>query len=374
MNFFKFIPPHLSLNLEKLTHFLKPHTNRVYLVGGSVRDFLLEKKVFDVDIEVYDICPKQFDDLMKELGSKGVGKSFFVYKWQNIDIALARKESKNAPGHKGFLVEVCEDEKEASSRRDFTINSIMINLFNGKVLDFWGGEADLKAKILRYINAKSFSEDPLRVLRGVQFAARFGFFIEPETLKLMKSLSLKELSQTRITWELQKLFEGQFYAHGFIALYKLTLLETCFGIKLSWKKIAALSRELMRYNKNVPTHLRTYYWLFFFLHRANLDVKVILDRLKLPKEYYKMLVKAPFGNENMSDYDLVTVAIDRPLFQWVGVCRDGYIERAEKLGIYEKTYDGNIAVKNVILDGFCGKKIGQELRRRIIKKAKETYS
>jgi len=90
----------------------------------------------DIDIEVYDIDENKFVNLMEKLGAKGVGRSFFVYKFGNFDISLPRTESKIYSGHKGFSVALTNDEQTASKRRDFTINSIMRNIFTGEILDF----------------------------------------------------------------------------------------------------------------------------------------------------------------------------------------------------------------------------------------------
>ena len=133
-----------NAELEFIADFLAPHTKRAYLVGGSVRDMLLGREIYDFDIEIYDIKPEFFDTLMQKLGANGFGKSFFVYKFKNYDLSLARTENKVRSGHKGFEVSVCDDEKLGARRRDFTINSMMINIFNDEFLDFYGGLKDLK--------------------------------------------------------------------------------------------------------------------------------------------------------------------------------------------------------------------------------------
>jgi tRNA nucleotidyltransferase (CCA-adding enzyme) len=124
-------------DLKEIINFLKPHTKRAYLVGGALRDILMHKTPTDFDIEIYDITPKKFEILMNKLGAKGVGKSFFVYKYKNFDLSLPRTENKIDKGHKGFEVKICQNEKEASKRRDFTINSIMLNIFTNEILDFY---------------------------------------------------------------------------------------------------------------------------------------------------------------------------------------------------------------------------------------------
>ncbi|MCD8478201.1 MAG: hypothetical protein LRY68_10245 [Sulfurospirillum sp.] len=136
---------------ETAKTFLAPYTKRVYLVGGSVRDLYLNAPLHDLDIEVYDMAPDVFDDVMKRVGAVGVGKSFFVYRLGAIDFSLPRVERKSGVGHSAFEVEVCQDEKEASKRRDFSMNAMMVNIFTQELFDFWGGkEAIAKKKACYY--------------------------------------------------------------------------------------------------------------------------------------------------------------------------------------------------------------------------------
>ena len=93
--FFSKLPTKFQKKLDILKNYLAPYTKRVYIVGGSVRDMLLDIKVKDLDIEVYDIEPEIFDEIMSKLGAVGVGKSFFVYKWSGFDISLPRLEKKS---------------------------------------------------------------------------------------------------------------------------------------------------------------------------------------------------------------------------------------------------------------------------------------
>ena len=127
----------------------------------------------------------------------------------NCDLALARSENKTGQGHKAFEVQICTEEKMAAKRRDFTINALMINIFTNDFLDFYGGVKDLENKILRHIDAQSFQEDSLRVLRALHFVARFKFHIAPQSLKLMQSMDISDLSKERINAELYKFFQAQ---------------------------------------------------------------------------------------------------------------------------------------------------------------------
>ena len=201
-----FVPPELEEILRQT-----PALQRAYLVGGCVRDALAglphEK---DFDIEVFSV---DYEQLIAGLARWGktdlVGRSFGVVKLStgsgcNYDFTLPRKDSKVAAGHKGFDVEFEPDLplREAAARRDFTINSIMYDPQERKVLDFFGGQADLRSRILRHTSA-AFVEDPLRVLRGMQFAGRFELRAAPETVELARGMkgSFAELAVERVREE-----------------------------------------------------------------------------------------------------------------------------------------------------------------------------
>ncbi|MDR1053981.1 MAG: hypothetical protein LBL39_07370, partial [Planctomycetaceae bacterium] len=160
-------------------------------VGGFVRDILLGLSSKDVDIEVYGLTYKEILRILRHhFNVNLVGQSFGTIKVDNeIDISIPRKESKSGVGHKGFDVS-CDpnlDLYSAFSRRDFTINAIGIRMDNS-VYDPFGGVQDIDRKILR-APTESFCDDPLRVLRGMQFAARFGFKMEPKTVEYCKRVS-----------------------------------------------------------------------------------------------------------------------------------------------------------------------------------------
>ena len=184
---------------------------RALLVGGCVRDSLLgrEADVKDFDFEVYGI---PMEKLLATLETKFkldiVGLSFGVIKLHHfdIDIALPRRETKLGLGHKAF--ETAHDPflsiAEAAARRDFTINAIYRDPLTGEVIDPWGGQRDLEQRILRHISPH-FSEDPLRVLRAMQFIARFGLTPAPETIAICKTMTPENLPRERLFDEWAKL-------------------------------------------------------------------------------------------------------------------------------------------------------------------------
>ena len=180
-----------------------------YYVGGCVRDRILGIVNKDIDIEVHGVSVPDLEDILDGLGTRmEIGKSFGVYnlKGYDIDIALPRRERLIGTGHRDF--EVTADPlmgtKEASKRRDFTINAMMEDILSGEIIDHFGGRHDLSKKILRHIDDDTFVEDPLRVLRAAQFAARFGLEIAPETLELCKGIDLSTLSRERVLTEMEK--------------------------------------------------------------------------------------------------------------------------------------------------------------------------
>jgi tRNA nucleotidyltransferase (CCA-adding enzyme) len=184
---------------------------QAYLVGGWVRDFLLGKPSLDFDIEVYGLeMERLFNILVRYAKPNLVGKAFGIITMRIdgrvYDFAFPRTENKTGPGHKGFAVtpDPHLTFPEASSRRDFTINSMGLGIPDMELVDPHGGRRDLEARLLRHVSP-AFSEDPLRVMRAVQFAARFRLDIHPATQELCRSLSLAELPMERIQGEFKKL-------------------------------------------------------------------------------------------------------------------------------------------------------------------------
>ena len=197
---------------DGLTRLLRdvPALSRAYLVGGCVRDSLLGIVHKDFDLEVYGVG---YEVLERALSPHGrvdlVGKSFGVIKFsaqggEQWDFSLPRKDSKMSAGHKGFEVHFDPDiaPREAASRRDFTINALMFDPRTGEYLDFFGGREDLEKRVLRHTSS-AFVEDPLRVLRGMQFAARFDLTPTSETVKLCRSIvhTFPELAVERVGME-----------------------------------------------------------------------------------------------------------------------------------------------------------------------------
>ncbi|MEL0169899.1 MAG: multifunctional CCA addition/repair protein [Pseudomonadaceae bacterium] len=180
-----------------------------YLVGGAVRDHLLGLPVFDRDWVVVGATP----ELLQQEGFRPVGQDFpvFLHPTSGEEYALARTERKSGVGYGGFVFHTSPDVtlEEDLIRRDLTVNA-MAQAADGQIIDPYGGQQDLQAKILRHVSP-AFAEDPLRVLRVARFAARYaslGFRVADETMALMRQLSasgeLQNLTAERSWMEISR--------------------------------------------------------------------------------------------------------------------------------------------------------------------------
>ena len=202
--------PDLPGRLLKIAGDIREAGGRAFLVGGWVRDALLGKSCRDYDVEVYDMAQDALVPILSKYGRTNlVGKAFGVIhlamKGLSLDFSFPRTESKVGYGHRGFVVHTDEklSFKEAALRRDFTINAMGMELPELTLCDPYGGIEDLKRHTLRHVGP-AFAEDSLRILRGVQFASRFGCTLAPETVELCRTLSLDDLSVERLFEEFKK--------------------------------------------------------------------------------------------------------------------------------------------------------------------------
>jgi tRNA nucleotidyltransferase (CCA-adding enzyme) len=184
---------------------------RALVVGGWVRDRLLGRASKDMDMEVFGIAAADLPALLAPFGRvEPIGQSFPVYKLDTIDIGLPRRESKAGRGHKGFVVEgdPAMSVEDAARRRDFTINAIFwdpLNPIGDDYLDPFHGREDLARKLLRVVDPDRFGDDSLRVLRALQFAARFDLVLDDATAALCRSIGVDDLPPERVWGEIEKL-------------------------------------------------------------------------------------------------------------------------------------------------------------------------
>jgi tRNA nucleotidyltransferase (CCA-adding enzyme) len=201
------------LELVNLCSQLQELGGRALLVGGCVRDALLDADPKDWDLEVFGLMEDEMEPTLKAFGTVNeVGKSFGVIKvvtgsGEDYDIALPRREVKTGDGHQGF--EVTTDPtmslREAAERRDFTINALYYDPLTKEILDPCNGLEDLKQRVLTPVSDR-FKEDPLRVLRGMQFAGRFKASASDSFKKMASEVlhSYNELAGERVWGEFEK--------------------------------------------------------------------------------------------------------------------------------------------------------------------------
>jgi len=208
--------------LLEVAHAIAAAGGRVFLVGGWVREWVAAEYRLpcghEFDLEVYHLPPERLVGVLRRFGRVNlVGESFAVYKLHPhgaagdrlppLDVSLPRRDQRVGRGHRGFAIEGDPElsPAEATRRRDFTVNAMMCDPLTGDIVDLWGGRDDLERKVLRAVDPATFVEDSLRVLRGVQFAARLGFTIEPSTALLCRGIDLADLPAERLWGEIEKL-------------------------------------------------------------------------------------------------------------------------------------------------------------------------
>lgn len=212
----------------------------IYFVGGTIRDVFLGIPHKDFDLVIRGIPQEKLTEILKKEGQVNqVGKSFGVIKFHpreaadfEFDIALPRLEKSTGTGHRDFEVQFDHTLKieDDLGRRDFTINAMAHNLKTGALIDPFDGKKDLDQKILRQVFDRSFEEDPLRLLRAVQFSARFELKVEQATLQAMQTHAplIKTVSKERVIGEIRKLFLAHRPSVGFNLMRQTGLLDPVF--------------------------------------------------------------------------------------------------------------------------------------------------
>jgi tRNA nucleotidyltransferase (CCA-adding enzyme) len=215
---------------------------RALIVGGWVRDRLLDSaadqkpgtstETKDLDMEVFGIPAQDLPSLLEPFGKvEPIGQSFPVYKIGAIDIGLPRRESKAGRGHKAFAVEgdPSMSIQEAARRRDFTVNAISWDPLTEEFEDPFGGCDDLDMRILKAVDPETFGDDSLRVLRAMQFAARFDLTLDQETKALCRSIRLDDLPPERVWGEIEKLLlRAERPSTGFALALELGVIDQLF--------------------------------------------------------------------------------------------------------------------------------------------------
>ena len=199
----------------ELAEIVKNNGGQALLVGGSVRDSLMGKISKDFDMEIYGLESDKVEKNVQQIGKvSDVGKAFGILKIAlegglDIDVSLPRTDSKIDVDHRGFEIKTDPHMsiEDAARRRDFTINSIAADPLTGELYDFFDGVKDIKNRILKITDLERFKDDPLRVLRALQFIGRFGLEIDKDSIATIQEMApqLKELPKERIGEEWKKL-------------------------------------------------------------------------------------------------------------------------------------------------------------------------
>ena len=232
---------------------------RAMLVGGCVRDGLLGIPSTDIDCEVYGLAPDALCALAARFGDvddSGERYGIFTLRGEGIDLAVPRTERRTGPHHGDF--EVLPDPtlsfEKAASRRDFTVNAILRDALTGEIVDPFGGQADLKNHILRAVPGAGFGEDPLRVLRGAQFAARYDLTVDEATMEKMRRMPTDALSPARVMSETKKALMQSAYPEVYF-----DILRRAGALEVWFQELAALIgvRQNPKYHPEGDAYVHT---------------------------------------------------------------------------------------------------------------------
>jgi tRNA nucleotidyltransferase (CCA-adding enzyme) len=312
-------------------------------VGGYIRDYFLGHTSKDIDIELYGIASLEMvENLLKEFGEvNSVGKSFGVVKlkYENleIDFSLPRKDSKVSAGHKGFqvLTDANLDFATAASRRDFKMNAIGYDIFEKKIIDPFDGRKDIAEKRISAVEAEKFQEDPLRILRAVQFAARLAFRLDRALFELCKNMlaahALDELPQERIYEEIKKLLlKSQKPSLGFTLLKQLesTLYFSEFDAVLPSLDFLALQniedeKKLTLMFSLLCLHFKKE--ALCFLQQLTKH-KILLHQVDSFRE-----AKKSFDEESLSDYAIYSLATQVEIDSFLSLLDALYLGKKQQL-------------------------------------------
>lgn len=234
----------MQLTNEKWALEIKSLGGEIYFVGGCVRDFFLNKKSKDIDLLVRKVESENLIVLLKKYGRVDlVGESFGIIKFkpfdsnEDFDIALPRTEKwTGEKGYRAFntISDPFLDIVKDLERRDFTINSIAKNAFTGDFVDPFGGIKDINNRVIKMTNPETFKDDPLRMLRAIQFASRFNFLIDIETERsiITNGERIKEIPFERVLIELDKIVKKGSISLAYYLLDTTNLGYHIFGVEI----------------------------------------------------------------------------------------------------------------------------------------------
>lgn len=284
------IPEELKSLINKVRDAASRENLKAYLVGGFVRDLILGVKNLDLDIVVEGDAIMFAETFGRPLNAKVTAHrqfgtaTIFINHSVKIDFSTARQESYPKSGH--LPVVAPGSLKEDLYRRDFTVNAMAIGLADGKLVDYFGGKADLRNNVIRVLHDLSFTDDPTRILRAVRFEQRYGLKIEPRTLALLKeALKRKMLERVhphRTRDELVLILKEKSAIKNIRRLDKLAGFDFISDkIKVSGKVISLLrniEKEISRFNKGNSVKRPLDSWLVYLMGLfEDLDTRAIKD-------------------------------------------------------------------------------------------------
>jgi tRNA nucleotidyltransferase (CCA-adding enzyme) len=222
------------LRAQDIAEAVRDAGGRALIVGGWVRDRLMgtgNTASKDIDLEVFRVPVDRLRPMLETFGRvEAVGESFQVFKSGDIDVSLPRRDSKSGRGHRGFDVsgDPAMELDEAVRRRDFTINAIAWDPLTEEYLDPCNGRGDIERRLLRVVDPATFGDDSLRVLRAVQFAARFDLTLDETTRALCRQMPLDDLPAERIWGEIEKLLLAPRPSIGLSLAMELGVIRALF--------------------------------------------------------------------------------------------------------------------------------------------------
>lgn len=364
---------------KHLAQAVKAAGGRAFIVGGFVRDMALGRTSKDVDVEVHELAQATLETVLPTLGQVDiVGRSFGVYKLTvggyTLDVSLPRRDSKGSgDGHKGIIVS-CDPMMgvvEAARRRDLTINAMLFDPLTGETVDPYGGLDDIKARVLREVDPTTFLEDPLRALRAVQFAARFGFTMSESLKGLCRQVQVEHLSPERILWEVEKMLGADDPTVGTKLLDELGI-SLFDGVQGGDLRLASVYRKLFPVQQG-----RALMWATLLAGSG--QAKAIMDRYKLDHDVRDLALKLQkYGQGRKEDWEVRLMADDVSLtlllrFQActeVGFDLDAELLRVERLGVLYGPMPKVVTGKDLIAAGERpGPALGARLRALRVEQA-----
>lgn len=339
---------------KQVVELLQANNINCYIVGGYVRDSVLGIESKDIDIELHNTTIDQAYEIVSSVTAANIYGSFGVIALENYntEFAIARTETKVGDLHTDYQVEFITngDLKLAASRRDFTINSLMYDMQSNQLLDFYGGLTDLENKVLRHVSS-AFSEDPLRVLRGIKFITRYNLEMAKETDELCVEVAkqLTYLPTSRIEAELNSIFKNDCQKYGLKLLTKyLYIIFNSLEVEADYGDNKALNQILFF------KQFTNYEQVLNFCYenkKTKKDLKFIIDNYQLIKSVEDLKGNDQYELFNMCQYVLdKAIAINTNF----GAKYNHYLELKTK-------YDG----KYFLSIGISGKQIATNQKKII---------